>query len=314
MSRRALIAGFVTFGGLCTRPGFAEAALYALFILPSSAPLSTFGSVNVWPPPQVGRAVALSLLASGVDVVCLTSSDSRYAALLSEAARVVPGRDSKAAQQNSPDEAPSARLGIPPGENVFGEPHEPVRGALSRARALSEGVFCRVWVVGKFDPRVRAHIPRDGCAVVFAVTPFKTQILPKPGFSRICLSLQRSYPARRLCGCLCEAYTLKHRPQNLTPSTFTQNQVPCPLTIGGGAERRDVTVIDGGLMRLDVSRCSPRTFPVLLPANTLYACHAAALVHASQVPHPAQTRKSTPPQNRQLNVLVNPKLTILWGY
>jgi len=28
-------------------------------------------------------------------------------------------------------------------------------------------------VVGKFDPRVRTHIPRGGCAVVFAVTPLQ---------------------------------------------------------------------------------------------------------------------------------------------
>ncbi|KAJ1488716.1 hypothetical protein T484DRAFT_1782529 [Baffinella frigidus] len=180
------------------------------------------------PTSKVGRAVALALLARGVDVCCLTSSDSRFAALLSEAGSLS-GRDPNAGR--SPQTLMSTRLGIPSGDNSAWEnSSQSVWGALSRARALSDGVFSRVWVVGKFDPRVRAHIPRGACAVVFAV--------------------------------------------------------PCPLTIGGGAERKDVTVIDGGLMRLDVSRCSPRTFPVLLPANTLYACHAAALVHASQTQVP----------------------------
>lgn len=124
--------------------------------------------------------MALALLSGGVDVCCLTTSDARFAALAAEAA--------------------AAARGAPPGA----APH----GALLRARGITDGVWWRVWVVGKSDPDVRRHLPRGAVAVVFAV--------------------------------------------------------PCPLSLG--APRRDVSVIDGGLLRLDVARCAPRS-PAPAPAD-----------------------------------------------
>ena len=43
--------------------------------------------------------------------------------------------------------------------------------------------------------------------------------------------------------------------------------------------RGNVRVVDGGLLKLDSAQCSAREFPILLPKDVVYACHAAAMVH-----------------------------------
>ncbi|EKX44111.1 hypothetical protein GUITHDRAFT_163647 [Guillardia theta CCMP2712] len=110
------------------------------------------------------------------------------------------------------------------------------QGSIRYARSLQDGVFCRVWVVGKYDLGVREHIPRDGIAVVFSV--------PCPLTGNV-LSVESAMNSRYI------------------------------------RERKDVTVIDGGLLRMQPERCSKRSFSILLPEHEVYACHAAAMVHAN---------------------------------
>ena len=70
-----------------------------------------------------------------------------------------------------------------------------------------------------------------------------------------------------------------HMPRNSTAVVFA---VPSPLdtSIVPHKRQRDVRVIDGGVLVLDTAKCSPRGFCVLLPHDRVYACHAAAIVHA----------------------------------
>jgi hypothetical protein len=160
------------------------------------------------PTSKVGRAVALQLVRRGFAVRCATSSAERFEELAREAAALAP--------------VDGCEL-----------------GSLDWAHCLAQGVDCSVWVIGKYDLRVRDHIPMGGTAVVFSV--------------------------------------------------------PCPLTYGEGGRnsmmsgsrfhrhgRDDVRVVDGGLLRLDAARCSAREFPILLPEDHVYACHAAAMVHLAQ--------------------------------
>jgi hypothetical protein len=70
-----------------------------------------------------------------------------------------------------------------------------------------------------------------------------------------------------------------HMPRNSFAVVFA---VPSPLdtSIVPHKRQRDVRVIDGGVLVLDTAKCSPRGFCVLLPHDRVYACHAAAIVHA----------------------------------
>ncbi|CAN0118905.1 unnamed protein product, partial [Ectocarpus sp. 4 AP-2014] len=145
---------------------------------------------------KVGRAVALRLALDGYDVVCCTSSDERFACLVRELTSL--------RQQEQQQQQPGVKNRA---------------GGLKRARRLDEGVYFRLWVVGKFDTSVRLNIPLKASAVVFAV--------------------------------------------------------PCPLE----GHRPDVARVTGGIVRMDLSCCTPRRFHVLLPFDQLYACHAAAIVH-----------------------------------
>lgn len=82
------------------------------------------------PLDQVGRAVALRLALDGLDVVCCTSSDERFASLQQELSVLQKQQLQQPAEGNRP-------------------------GRLSRARRVDEGVHYRLWVVGKFDTSVR---------------------------------------------------------------------------------------------------------------------------------------------------------------
>jgi hypothetical protein len=70
-----------------------------------------------------------------------------------------------------------------------------------------------------------------------------------------------------------------HMPRNSTAIVFA---VPSPLdtSIVPHKRVRDIRIVDGGLLVLDPARCSPRGFCMLLPYDRVYACHAAAIVHA----------------------------------
>lgn len=78
--------------------------------------------------------MALRLVLDGLDVVCCTSSDERFASLRQELSVF-----QKQQQQQQPA---AAAAGNRPGR-------------LSRARRVDEGVHYRLWVVGKFDMSVR---------------------------------------------------------------------------------------------------------------------------------------------------------------
>ena len=115
-------------------------------------------------------------------------------------------------------------------------------GKLTWSRELADGVACSVWVIGKYDLRVRDHMPWGATAVVFSVP---CPLTPGEGghdsaLLAVCSSATRRF---RLLG------------------------------------REDVAVVDGGLLQLDLASCSPRGFGVLLPEGQVYACHAAAMVH-----------------------------------
>jgi hypothetical protein len=77
----------------------------------------------------------------------------------------------------------------------------------------------------------------------------------------------------------CDSSVPVHMPRNSTAVVFA---VPSPLdtSIVPHKRERDVRIVDGGLLVLDPARCSPRGFCVLLPYDRVYACHAAAIVHA----------------------------------
>ena len=151
------------------------------------------------PTSKVGRAVAIGLLRAGVSVVCHTSSAERFDKLQRECMSL--GITSNEIDGRG---ASTATVGDSPcgdGEHGAGDEKRCARSArISMSRDLSEGTTCDTWVVGKFDPKVRTHVPFGGCAVVFAV--------------------------------------------------------PCPFSDAGGSKnvRTDLTVIDGGLLRLDTSR------------------------------------------------------------
>eukprot|EP00903_Cladosiphon_okamuranus_P007184 g6976.t1 len=95
---------------------------------------------------NVGRAVALKLALDGVDVVCCTTSDERFASLRQELSvlQTVQRQREPAVNWNR-------------------------QGRLLRARRVDEGVHYRLWVVGKFDTSVRLHVPLKASAIVFAV-------------------------------------------------------------------------------------------------------------------------------------------------
>eukprot|EP00752_Nemacystus_decipiens_P001331 g1321.t1 len=97
---------------------------------------------------KVGRAVALKLALDGLDVVCCTSSDERFASLQHELSVLQ-------TQQRQQRRQPASEGSGP--------------GMLSRARRVDEGVHYKLWVVGKFDTSVRLHVPLNGSAIVFAV-------------------------------------------------------------------------------------------------------------------------------------------------
>ncbi|CAN0267764.1 unnamed protein product [Scytosiphon promiscuus] len=63
-----------------------------------------------------------------------------------------------------------------------------------------------------------------------------------------------------------------HIPEKASAVVFS---VPCPLE----GHRRDVSKIDGGVLRMDTSSATPRTRHCLLPFDQVYACQAGALVH-----------------------------------
>jgi len=74
-------------------------------------------------------------------------------------------------------------------------------------------------------------------------------------------------------------YDLKvneHMPKNSIAVNFA---VPCPLE---DSHRQDIWVVDGGVFEMDMKQCTKRLFPLLLPENQVYACHAAAMVHYIQ--------------------------------
>jgi hypothetical protein len=77
----------------------------------------------------------------------------------------------------------------------------------------------------------------------------------------------------------CDSSVPVHMPRNSTAVVFA---VPSPLdtSIVPHKRDRDVRIVDGGLLVLDPARCSPRGFCMLLPYDKVYACHAAAIVHA----------------------------------
>jgi hypothetical protein len=151
------------------------------------------------PTSKVGRAVAIGLLRAGVNVVCHTSSAERFDKLHRECVSL--GITSNADHHAASTATMGDEGGCGDGEHGEGDEKRCARSArISMSRDLSEGTACDTWVVGKFDPKVRGHVPFGGCAVVFAV--------------------------------------------------------PCPFSDAGGSSnaRPDLTVIDGGLLRLDTSR------------------------------------------------------------
>lgn len=77
--------------------------------------------------------MALRLALDGLEVVCCTSSDDRFASLQ---------RELSVLQEQEQRQQLAAPAGNRPGR-------------LSRARRVDEGVHCRLWVVGKFDTSVR---------------------------------------------------------------------------------------------------------------------------------------------------------------
>lgn len=99
----------------------------------------------------MGRAVALRLALDGVDVVCCTSSDERFASLQEEL---------EVLQRIQRQRRPAAT-----GNR---------QGRLSRARRVDEGVHYRLWVVGKFDNSVRCG--RGGLVDAHAVA---ARLIPK---------------------------------------------------------------------------------------------------------------------------------------
>ena len=90
------------------------------------------------PTSKVGRGVALELVRRGVEVVCATSSGQRFARLQLEALALLPA-------------------------------HGCALGRVEWADTLAHGVQMDVWVIGKYDLRVRDHIPFAATAVVFSV-------------------------------------------------------------------------------------------------------------------------------------------------
>lgn len=80
--------------------------------------------------------MAIRLALDGLDVVCCTSSDERFADLQQELSALQK-------QQQQQQQQPAAAAG------------ENRSGRLSRARRVDEGVHYRLWVIGKFDTSVR---------------------------------------------------------------------------------------------------------------------------------------------------------------